>query len=60
MDAPYRIEVWVTPSKDENPANPYFWILYRYDGNWFNQNAGWAKTPETAWQDAYNFYKDHS
>jgi hypothetical protein len=54
---PYRIEVWVTPNENENPKQPYFWILYEYCGEWCNENAGWAETPEKAWGEAYSFYE---
>jgi len=52
----YKIEVGVTPSQNDNKLQPYHWILFAYHGDWCNEGAGWAITPELAWSEAYNFF----
>ncbi|MCM3078540.1 hypothetical protein [Brevibacillus invocatus] len=52
----YKIEIGVTPSSGDNSIQPYYWVLYAYYGNWCNEAAGWAKTPELAWEEAYHFF----
>jgi hypothetical protein len=57
MNPQFKIEVCVTPNEKENVKQPYFWVLYKYCGDWCNENAGWAETSEKAWNDAFSFYK---
>ncbi len=49
----FNIEVNLTPNHEYYPYKPYFWIIYE-DGA--NCGAGWAKTPEDAWKEAYSYY----
>lgn len=56
MTNAYKIEIGVTPNSHENKTQPYYWNLYAYDGIWTNSAAGWASSPDKAWQEAYTFY----
>lgn len=52
----YKIEIGVTPCKVDNNKQPYYWVLYAYNGVWYNEAAGWARTPDSAWEEAYHFF----
>ncbi|MFF2886329.1 hypothetical protein [Paenibacillus sp. NPDC057967] len=52
----YKIEIGVTPSEGDNRLQPYYWVLYAFHDTWYNEAAGWAGTPESAWEEAYHFY----
>lgn len=52
----FKIEVIVTPHPHDCPDNPYFWVIY---GNNANCGSGWAKTPDEAYHEAYNFYYEN-
>ena len=56
MNQNYKIEVGVTPSLKDNKLQPYYWVLFAYYGDWCNESAGWATTPELAWNEAYNYF----
>jgi len=56
MGKDYKIEVYVTPSYEDNKNKPYNWILFAYHGAWCNEGSGWAETPGKAWDEAYAFY----
>lgn len=63
MEPIYKIEVNLYPSNEINKINkdkPFFWNLRSYVGNdWCLSASGWAKTPEEAWIEAYNFYNKY-
>lgn len=44
----------------DNSYEPYFWCLMSNTGkDWCNETAGWASTPEKAWEEAISFYKKY-
>lgn len=51
----YRIEVSLSADL-MHAKQPYYWVLYGFDTSWQNEGAGWAKTPQDAWNEAYAFY----
>jgi len=53
----YKIEVGVTPHTHDNKLQPYYWTIFCFCDAWCNEGHGWAKTPELAWSEAYDFYK---
>lgn len=58
MNDEYVIKVNMTPHIHDNPANPYFWCVMKFDGVWCNECSGWAKTPEQAFADAHDEYQE--
>lgn len=56
MNQNYKIEVGVTPHTHDNKNQPFHWTLFAYCEEWCNEGSGWARTPELAWKEAYNFY----
>ncbi|WP_339782766.1 hypothetical protein NSQ38_15395 [Paenibacillus sp. FSL R7-0313] len=52
----YKVEIGVTPNNSDNNKQPYYWVLYVYTSTWCNEAAGWASTPESAWEEAYRFF----
>lgn len=59
----YKIEISMNPNYEDNLSHPYFWIIRSIDENndnsgWCTVNAGWAKTPKQAWQEASEYHED--
>ncbi|SFR98340.1 hypothetical protein SAMN05661086_03056 [Anaeromicropila populeti] len=56
MDKEYVIKINLTPAHHDNPHEPYFWCILGYHDNWCNEGSGWSATPESAFQDALDYY----
>lgn len=56
----YIIEVILTPHYHDNKSEPYFWALLIDDecGNKYNCGSGWAVSPEEAYKQALDYYKN--
>lgn len=57
MKSDYAIKIYLTPDTTECPDTPYFWCLLVLRDDWCNEGSGWAKTPEQAFQDGYQYYR---
>ena len=44
----YRIVIHMRPNFHDNPQNPYFWCIMKYEEGLSNNGSGWAATPEQA------------
>lgn len=44
----YRIVIYMRPNFHDNPQNPYFWCIMKYEEGLSNNGSGWAATPEQA------------
>ena len=61
----YKIEVDPHPSDDvRDKETPYFWRIVSINvddpnSKYCTTTAGWAETPEKAFNDALNFYKKY-
>jgi hypothetical protein len=55
------IEVIMNPHTWDNKYKPYFWCIFaiREDCR-TNEGCGWAKTPELAWQEAFDYYNRYT
>lgn len=64
MKFAYKIDVHMYPSYHDNPKEPYFWMIASIDttnpdSEWCNSGAGWAETPEKAWEQALAYYNKY-
>lgn len=58
MKTNYKIEIELCPTEITNKDEPYFWSLMSSDGNgWHTSMAGYAATPEKAFEKVYGYYK---
>ena len=56
MEKHYKIEIGITPSYKDNKYKPYYWVLFAYNNEWYNECFGWSVSPQKAWEEAYDFY----
>ena len=58
MKTDYKIEIELYPTDTSNKEEPYFWSLMSSSGNgWHTSMAGYAATPEEAFEKVYGYYK---
>jgi uncharacterized protein (DUF736 family) len=55
MNNEISINIIMTPHTWDNANNPYFWCIFKNNGN---IGCGWSKTPKDAWEDANKYYKE--
>lgn len=58
MEKEYSINVCMTPSYQTNSEKPYFWVIFEETVGVNTGCSGWAKTPELAWKDAAERFKE--
>lgn len=51
----YRLVVHMQPNFHDNPIEPYFWCIMRYENGLTNSGSGWAATPEQAFLAGVNY-----
>lgn len=59
MDSEYMIKVYLSPDKETYPDTPYGWCLLVLHDDWCNEGSGWAKTPELAFKEAYEYFLEN-
>jgi len=55
-----KLDIQLIPNHDETDDEPYFWAILNYDRNWYNAACGWSKTPEQAYKDGMECFKEMS
>jgi len=59
MNNEYIIEVGLNKHEHDNPKNPFFWSIQKFNTEWCNEKFGWSKTPYEAFSDALDYYNEN-
>ena len=58
MESEYAVKISIVEHIHDNPKNPYYWSLMKYDALWHQVAFGWEDSPEKCLSAAQGYYHE--